>query len=173
MPNQCAEAANRHKILLSTRDVAQIVRLMRTLIHTGGTLSGIDGDVERLEQFAPSGDTEDVDKLRMLARKMYVRRQARRRHFPTAYFHEPAWDMLLALYASCDATCGTPVSTLLTYAATPPTTALRYLGVLEHYGHIQRHRCPHDKRVIYVDLSPAANEAMSRYLAAVIKSGNL
>src|SRR5206468_8189269 len=76
--------------------------------------------------------------LTRLAGKMYDARRNRDRVFNDQLFGEPAWDMLLALYALPKR--GIPLSvTSLTYAANvPPTTGLRWQKVLFDQGLIER-----------------------------------
>lgn len=172
MPDQCTEIANGDKILLSSAEAKQIARLLRMLMPGGNSLSTMIKNVERIKQFQPS-TTYDADKLRTIARQIYIRRQARMRYFPEDYFREPAWDMLLALYAGSDDEIRQMVSSLVTFTSVPQTTALRYLSALEHNGHVLRHDCAQDGRVNLIGLTEAAHDSMNQYLAAMLESGSL
>lgn len=167
MPKECAELTYCNRFPLSNAEIARIVHLMRVVTQAADLPPPRGNSDEGLQQSEPEEYFGGDDELKDLARKIYSQRQARLRHFPAAFFHEPAWDMLLALYASCDFDRAPRVSALLTYTAAPPTTALRHLAVLEHYGHIQRHPCDRDGRVINVNMTAKAHTSMSRYLTAI------
>jgi hypothetical protein len=78
-------------------------------------------------------------------------------------FADPAWDMLLELYAVQLEGERAAISDLCKVSAVPYTTALRWIGRLEEAGLIVRSADRQDKRRIWVDLSPAGDERMKRY----------
>jgi DNA-binding MarR family transcriptional regulator len=78
-------------------------------------------------------------------------------------FGEPAWDMLLDLYASHLEQKRVSVSSLQIASAVPGTTALRWMTRLESKGLIIRHADPFDARRVFVELSPEGLQLMERY----------
>jgi hypothetical protein len=78
-------------------------------------------------------------------------------------FADPAWDMLLDLYAARLEGTSAAVSDLCKGSAVPYTTALRWIGKLEAAGLIIRSDDSDDGRRVWVDLSPAGEEGMKRY----------
>jgi hypothetical protein len=93
-------------------------------------------------------------------------RRLRDRFFDADLFADPAWDMLLDLYASELDGFRTSVSSLCIGAAVPATTALRWIKSLETGGLLQRMRDPLDARRTFMALTPRAREAMEALLKA-------
>lgn len=98
-----------------------------------------------------------------LAGKLYDARRRRDRMFDNRLFGEPAWDMLLALYALPKR--GIPLGvTSLAYAANiPPTTGLRWQKVLLAEGLIERGPTEKGARQL-VRLTETGRLLMERYL---------
>ena len=80
-------------------------------------------------------------------------------------FGEPAWDMLLDLYASHLEQKRVSVSSLQIASAVPGTTALRWMTRLESKGLILRHADPFDARRVFVELSADGLQLMERFWA--------
>jgi hypothetical protein len=94
-------------------------------------------------------------------------RRMRDQFFRGEIFADPAFDMLLDLYAARLEGHRVAVSSLCIAAAVPATTALRWIKQLTDRGLFVRQADPQDGRRIYIDLSEAAAKAMGNYLAAV------
>jgi DNA-binding MarR family transcriptional regulator len=94
-------------------------------------------------------------------------RRLRENYFPADLFGDPAWDMLLDLLQAEIAQLRVPVSSLCIAAAVPATTALRWLKTLVQEGIFVRRADPHDGRRVFVELAPAASDALRRYFAEV------
>ena len=88
-----------------------------------------------------------------------------------ALFADPAWDMLLDLFAAQLERCQVSVSSLCIAAAVPPTTALRWIGTLHEAGLFERQADPSDRRRAYIGLSAKGFEAMRSYASAVKRAG--
>ncbi len=101
------------------------------------------------------------------AREMIRLRRMRTDHLPAALFGEPAWDMLLDLYAPAYEGKNVCVSSLCLAAAVPSTTALRAIESLTGEGYISRCRDPADGRRIFLMLSDAARSGLDAYFDAV------
>lgn len=94
-----------------------------------------------------------------------VLRARRRREaiFKKELFSDPAWDILLELYAAALGQRRVPTSALGTIAGIPLTTALRWISKLESEGLVTREDDPLDGRRVWVALTQNALPLMSRY----------
>ena len=102
------------------------------------------------------------------ARARLVRQEIRRRRkrescWPADLFADPAWDMLLDLYAATCEGKEVSVSSLCIAAAVPATTALRWIKTLVAEGTFLRREDADDRRRIFVGLSDEAFARMERY----------
>lgn len=104
-------------------------------------------------------------------RRIIRARRMRDRHLGAELFADPAWDMLLDLMAARLEGGAVAVSSLCIAAAVPPTTALRWIGLLTRQGLLDRQSDPRDGRRIFLGLSDGAADAMLRYFAAVKAAG--
>lgn len=91
--------------------------------------------------------------------------------FPAGLFEDPAWDMLLDLFAAELEGARVSVSSLCIAAAVAPTTALRWIGRLATEGLIERRPDPRDKRRAFIALSPQGSAAMRGYVAVLERQG--
>lgn len=90
-------------------------------------------------------------------------RRKRDRFFGAELFADPAWDILLELYASYLMQQRITISRLCLAAAVPSTTALRWIAQLEKLGFIERRQDPMDARRYFCSLTIAARESMDAY----------
>jgi DNA-binding MarR family transcriptional regulator len=104
-------------------------------------------------------------------RKMIRGRRLRDQFFAEGLFEDPAWDMLLDLYAAELEGAQVSVSSLCIAAAVAPTTALRWIGRMSDAGLFVRRPDPFDRRRAFLGLSAEARAKMERYLAALRQSG--
>ena len=111
------------------------------------------------------GETPDVDIETV--RAVIRARRLRSRFFSEELFADPAWDMLLDLLQAEIAQLRVPVSSLCIAASVPATTALRWIKTMTEQGMFVRRADPHDGRRVFVELAPAASDAMRRYFAEV------
>lgn len=94
-------------------------------------------------------------------------RSLRSKFFSSGLFADPAWDMLLELYANELEQHRISVSKLCLAAEVPPTTALRWIRTLEREGLIVRIDDTNDGRRVWVQLSSNGLAAMKQYFDAV------
>lgn len=94
-------------------------------------------------------------------------RRSRDRFFAGDLFADPAWDILLELYAAALGQFRVSVSSLCVGAAVPATTALRWINHLEEKGMIMRRPDPTDGRRHFLILSKDATEAMNALFRTV------
>ncbi|MGN6690094.1 MAG: hypothetical protein ACTHJU_04030 [Sphingopyxis sp.] len=98
-----------------------------------------------------------------VVRSLLRQRRMRDRHFASDLFADPAWDMLLDLYAAHYEGRSVSVSSLCIAAAVPATTALRWISLMEKEGHFLRSSDPNDGRRIFICLSEDARTRMDGY----------
>ena len=82
-------------------------------------------------------------------------------------FQDPAWDILLDLYAAKLEGRSVSISSACIASMVPPTTALRWITLLEERGLVMRSYDEADRRRKYVALTERAQEAIGTYLDAV------
>lgn len=130
----------------------------------GDQLKRVRAEVDRLSGMLSSYDPT-VPPERISADWIRGMLEARRRRTTIfgSLFADPAWDMLLNLYAIRLEGKSAAVGDLCKSSAVPSTTALRWIGKLEDAGLIVRSGDSNDGRRVWVDLSPAGEERMERY----------
>lgn len=108
---------------------------------------------------------ELIDKGALLERagQDYDDRRQRRRYLSADLFGEPAWDLLLDLFQARLEDKMITVTSACIAADVPLTTALRWIGVLEQQGLVERSRNVSDQRSIWVRLSDTGMQAMLQY----------
>ncbi len=169
-------------------EVARISRLLGDLAGQRGGLPGTPmGFASRAEDLtdyagqvrAPARDfaamprsiipeERTLDRQRAKAvRRMLRQRRMREQYFPADLFADPAWDMLLDLYAARLERQPVSVSSLCIAAAVPATTALRWIKTMTDAGLFLREDDPHDGRRIFIALAEGASDALGRYFEAL------
>jgi DNA-binding MarR family transcriptional regulator len=127
-------------------------------------------DLKRLaETLSPPTPARPVDAD--FVRQFIRAPRERDKHFSSDLFADPAWDMLLALYAARIEGRPLSVSSLCSASAVPPTTALRWITLLSSRDLIRRIDDPADKRRILVEITDDAFDRMNAYFAAVHRRG--
>ena len=91
---------------------------------------------------------------------LYDLRRRRDEQFGDDLFLDPSWDILLDLYVSKHNKKRISVTSACIASAAAPTTALRYIGMLEQRGLVKRYADPLDARRSFLDLSEEACEKM-------------
>jgi hypothetical protein len=98
-------------------------------------------------------------------------RRLRAQFFAPDLLADPAWDMLLDLFAAALEQRQVSVSSLCIAAAVPPTTALRWISTLHEAGLFARQADPSDRRRAYIGLSAKGLEGMRGYVSAAKRAG--
>lgn len=170
-------------------EVARISRLLGDLAGQGGGLPGTPTGVSAWNDdsadyppsqvrapsrsyavmprsFVPEERTLDRQRAKMV-RRMLRQRRMREQYFPADLFADPAWDMLLDLYAARLERQPVSVSSLCIAAAVPATTALRWIKTMTDAGLFLREADPHDGRRIFIALAEGAGDALARYFEAL------
>jgi DNA-binding MarR family transcriptional regulator len=122
---------------------------------------------DKLSQDTPFSSGELELPPERAACQLIHERRLRDQYFDPALFGEPAWDMLLDLYAARERGKRISVSSLCIAAAVPPTTALRWITLLESAGMIVRLNDLNDRRRVFVTLSNETSRAVRGYLGAI------
>lgn len=102
------------------------------------------------------------------AQSIYRARQARGSFFGANgdVFADPAWDILLDLFAARELGRRVSISSACIAANVPPTTALRWLGTLEERDLIERKADEQDRRRSYVQLTDQTYAALRDWMSA-------
>lgn len=98
-------------------------------------------------------------------------RRMRAQFFDASLLEDPAWDMLLDLYAAELERAQVSVSSLCIAAAVAPTTALRWIAKMTEAGLLERQPDPFDRRRAFMALSGTARDGMRGYFAATRRAG--
>ena len=102
-----------------------------------------------------------------LARDIISARNQRARFLPQSLFAEPAWDILLRLYAAELAQQRITVTQACAASEVPATTGLRWLNTLELNDLVRRQPDPLDGRRIFVSLTAAGEQSMALYFDSI------
>lgn len=126
----------------------------------------------RAEEAVDAGAApEHRAQMAAVAKAEYAARRRRDRIFATDLFADPAWDMLLDLYAARLERAQVSVSSLCIAAAVPPSTALRWISKMTEDGLFVREPDPFDRRRAFMALSEGTAERMERYFTTLAQNG--
>ncbi|MFN4136646.1 MAG: winged helix DNA-binding protein [Novosphingobium sp.] len=98
-------------------------------------------------------DPHSIARHTAIARAVYACRRRRHKFLPADLFGEPTWDILLDLYIAEREERRVPTTSACIGAHVPPTTALRWLRILEARGLIEREDDGRDGRRTFVRLT--------------------
>ncbi len=129
------------------------------------TIDRVEGALEARIGGAPGAEKN----LQTTARALLRARSRRPDLLGVDLFRDPAWDLLLDLYANGGEE-GMMVSSLCQAAGVPPTTALRYVHKLIETGNLVCEDHSYDQRRTIVRLAPHMPERIEQVLA-IIKTG--
>jgi DNA-binding MarR family transcriptional regulator len=108
-----------------------------------------------------------------LVRRIIRQRRLRGQYFDANIFADPAWDILLDLTAAHAEHMRVSVTSLCIASEVPPTTALRWIGLMTDSGLLERVEDSTDRRRAFVRLSDKGVDAMARYFARLEKHSAL
>jgi hypothetical protein len=142
------------------------------------SVSGRPGKVERALRAAPVASVPqapaDADALvrrqrlaLTLAREFYAGRRRRARYLSVDLFGEPTWDILLDLYVAAREGRRVPTTSACIGAHVPPTTALRWLRILEMRALVEREDDGRDGRRTFVRLTDRGRMVMETFLGTM------
>lgn len=153
-------------------EVARIAETLARLARGDPATGEATAVRDRGNSFAPQpaviGETTiDASEIRAAIRTRRLREQ----FFDRDLFADPAWDMLLDLFAAHLDRSRVSVSSLCIAAVVPPTTALRWIGTMLEAGLFERQDDPFDRRRAFIGLTDKAAAGMQSYVAAVRRAG--
>lgn len=158
-PRQNTDRDLPRSVTLTERDLQDARRLLALLTeHDEGNLGSA------LPAVLFGSVHAEQERLREKARQILALRRKRSRRFSSALFSEPAWEMLLILYAA-DGAQRLTVSRLALLSGSSKGTAQRWMEYLQHKKLIGRDAHPTDKRVTFVELTEEGKQALSDYLS--------
>jgi hypothetical protein len=147
---------------------AEVTRIADVLARLTGDDAGGGRLADRRTFFAAAAPAPDVTAQSL--RDIIRARRLRDRFFGEGLFEDPAWDMLLDLFAARLEGTRVSVSSLCIAAAVAPTTALRWIAKLTAAGLLRRSPDPSDGRRAFMELSDTAYEGLHRYVAALAEA---
>jgi hypothetical protein len=121
-------------------------------------------ELHLVDQPVPRGEFD----LASAARRYLRARRQREDLFPAELFADPAWDLLLDLFASRIEGHLVSISDACIAAGVPTTTALRWIGKLESAHLVRRRPDTMDCRRTNIELTPDAIQAVGTWLAAFL-----
>lgn len=144
-------AANENRATL----VGEIRELQAELEYLACAVRVVDRDTGRSKPTLMELEVRNI--LKMRADRAAI--------FDKGLFGEPAWDMLLDLYAADLSGHPQSVSDVCTASGVAPGTALRWLQHLQQEGWIERSLDARDSRRVFLSLTDKSRAAMKRFFA--------
>jgi hypothetical protein len=169
-PSQLHDVRGSNGIAVLQQLSEEAARIAAVLASLSGDEAGLKHEQAKYEA-APRdlGAAPPIDAA--YVRSIIRTRRMRDQYFRGEMFADPAFDMLLDLFAARLEGYRVAVSSLCIAAAVPATTALRWIKALTDRGLFVRAADPQDGRRVYIELSEEAAHNMASYLAAVQRSG--
>jgi DNA-binding MarR family transcriptional regulator len=146
---------------------ARLSQLSDDVSRIAATLAQLSLRSEPFQEQDPGTTDKAPDVSLDLVRRIIRARRLRARYFDEKLFADPVWEMLLDLLQAELAQHRVSVSSLCSAAGVPTTTALRWIAGMTSAGLVQRRTDLHDRRRVFVELSPSASRSMRRYFKAV------
>lgn len=141
-----------------TSQIDAIQNQMRKLI------SIVQGSHHELIDDTRNYEDRTSEALPCVAERLYADRQKRSSYFNNLTLREPAWDILLDLYASHSKNRRISITSACLAANAPTTTALRHIEQLERAGVVSRYADQHDGRRQYLQFTEIGFRQMEQYL---------
>jgi hypothetical protein len=131
--------------------------------HSGCVHQPQAANEESSPRAVSNNDLRRLGPQAQLIRKIQKARSRRKDFLSSTLFGEPAWDMLLELFASAVEQKRVTIGDLCAASKVPQTTALRWMDVLLRQGLVTRRPDPLDSRRVHVEMTPSAYSAMRDY----------
>lgn len=148
----------------------EVARIAQTLARLTGVEPGSSlpskGVTDRSVDYrAEPADTAPISAAEL--RQTIRARRLRDQMLGDGLFEDPAWDMMLDLYAAHLERAQVSVSSLCIAAAVAPTTALRWIARLTDAGLFERNPDPFDRRRAFMALSATTLAQLTGYFQAL------
>jgi hypothetical protein len=133
--------------------------------------SKLESALRVVDEFAPrafAGAYRPMEQARL--RSILRARRTRQDFFGPNLFADPAWDILLDLYAAELGQHRVSITSVCIGSGVPATTALRWIKQLECKGLVIRANDPMDGRRVFISLTRAAVEALNGFFASLPSS---
>lgn len=155
----------------ASSDVLDIPRLRQVWAQLGELINSTEGSARdqdqpfiRLHKAATHQPSSGDEAALLLAKEIYRFRRKRNEFFASTLFADPSWDILLELYVLRREGRKASVKSVCIASGVPPTTALRWIGMLVKEGLLERNNDQVDQRVRWITLSNTGFEAMHKLL---------
>ncbi|MCU6455039.1 MarR family winged helix-turn-helix transcriptional regulator [Sphingomonas sp. A2-49] len=166
------EEGDRERLERLDQQVAHIADLLADLTRRESPVPRTIADRRRSydgEPPATGGQAIAAHEVRRLIQLRNLRGKFFGQFIGEGLFEDPAWDMLLDLFAAELEGTRVSVSSLCIAAGVAPTTALRWIAKMTEMELFVRQPDPLDRRRAFMALSPRASEAMRGYMLAMRK----
>ena len=154
---------------LSAADIAE---LLHVVTRIAGVAQCTPSDAIRRIASAFLADSSGEDRRRAelaeFATRWRLLRQRRNELVGAPLFRDPAWDMLLELFAAHEGGRTVTVTSLCFASGVPQTTALRHLRLLEDHKLVTRRSDSTDNRLFYVEPTARSVSAISKIAAMFV-----
>ena len=164
--NDSADLGDSLRLQLLADQVSRIARTLSDMTENAPSLGRRGGLRSPTDDYADAAAGEAPVTAKAV-RAVIAERRLRERFFDPDLFGEPAWDMLLDLYAARLEHTRVSVSSLCIAATVPSTTALRWLRTLTENGLVCRRADPQDRRRVFIELAETTANGMDRYFTAL------
>jgi DNA-binding transcriptional ArsR family regulator len=125
----------------------------------------------RLRLVSVNGSDAEAEASLLNRTRCYLQaRRLRDSLFPEGVFADPAWDLLLDLFACKLEGMKVCVSSACSSANVPQPTAIRWVERLEQCGLVERRADQDDSGRIYVELTPLATWRIELWLKATFEA---
>lgn len=106
-----------------------------------------------------------------LAAWLFMARRLREEVLGADLFSDPAWDILLDVYAATARGEKVQISSLSPMSGVPSSTARRWAHKLIELGILERERDPKDHRLTYIRLSKAGHQRIMTFITRLLAKG--
>lgn len=142
-----------------------VVQQLRDIVRRIAEVQNL-GAAQRYREITRSSEREIAKSL------LHERRLRAKIDFGEGLLGEPGWDILLDLYVRQESHDPVSIKSACIASGVPPTTALRWINVLEQAGLVEREKDASDARRSFVHLSPRGESLMGSYMTLVIRESH-
>ena len=163
LPDQSPCRVRPNDVGIASDDVSRLLALVGELASRKGWPTGHAIDAV-CALITLSLDGLDQQQLAKLVSRLHRARMLRNKAVGSNLFRDPAWDMLLDLFAANERGIAIPRSSLCHGSGVPLSTAMRYIDQLEEFGLAVCAGDPEDLRRSCVRPTPKSIEIISSFI---------